>query len=175
MKETITGKNVPSDMKKIAKSYLQEHGAGCVCVAVENLNLGINGRTKDGGEHKCFVGVSGDAGRTLLRNTFNADRIDNHNNWQRADIITSLQTMAANLVSYNSKSKGTAIVQQENWSTHNCAESALALYLYKQGKQLNKYTIASYELNSGSVGFKPLCQNCAQWVQNQFHMLPGYS
>jgi hypothetical protein len=174
MKEFITGKSVSSNMKDIAKSYLQTYSAGCVCVAVENLDLGINGRTKNGGERSCFIGVSGPSGQKLLRDVFNEDRVDNHNHWQREDIITSLQTMAANLVTYNSKAKGTAIVKQETWSTHNCAESAVALYLYKQGKQLKKYTIASYELKSGSVGFKPLCQNCSQWVKNHFNMLPGY-
>jgi len=164
----ITGKEIAKEMKSVAKNVFKDNTPACVCVGVVGRLGGYkNQRATDGGQKQVYVGLSGETGRTLLRETLKVDR---------AKIISMLTTMAdVQVKQYRSKKDGPAINQAEPWATHNCAESNLALYLITElGKNLRNITIASYQKVGDQVSYKPLCNNCAQWVKQNFHILQEY-
>lgn len=176
MKTSISGKNVTKEMKQLAKETFAEYpGVGCVCVGVKNLGARqASGRGADSGTRQTFVAVSGDTGRKILReNLIDARAIVD--SASAADVTGMLEAMAAQLVVYRSAKKGSAAVEKkESWLTHNCAESNLALYLYKQGVDFSSVVIASYQKVADTVSFKPLCHNCAQWVRQHFKVLAEF-
>lgn len=179
MKTTISGKNIIKSMKAVAKEYLEDYNnPSCVTVGVVNVGkLESSGRTKKGGERTVYVGVSGATGRTLLRNTLIADGIQSPSGGVLTSTnVTNFLTDMANtaLVKYRSKQDGPAINRAELWTTHNCAESNLALYLFKNGKDFGRITIASYERNNGAVQYKALCNNCKQWCEQTFQILGNF-
>jgi len=177
MKTSVSGKNIIKALHDVAAEYYADPelaGAGCVTVGVKLGGARIkNARIDDGFERTCYVGVSGEAGRDLLRSNLVLDGAVAADT-TRNDLVGLLQTMAGLLVKYQSSSKGTAVRQQENWVAHNCAESNLALYLYKSGADMSQVTIASYEKAGNQVRYKPLCHNCAQWVRQHFKVLTGF-
>lgn len=175
MTTTIHGKNIAKEMKGVAKEYLSTYPkAGCVCVGVRmHGGSKASGRAKSGGERHAYVGVSGDDGRKLLRTTLLAEGAVPPATTANG-IVGMLTDMAGQLVEYRSKKDGSSIRQVENWSTHNCAESNLALYLYKMGVDFKHVTLASYESSGSAVRFKPLCHNCQQWTRQHFSILPEY-
>jgi hypothetical protein len=155
------------NMRKAAKDLLKEHQCACICIALK-----MPGAKK--GAVRAYFGANGDTGRTLLKAALNDGKVDNRTNWTTAEVTAALALMADNLVTYRSSKEGTAIVKKANWATHNCAESNLSLYLYKQGKQLKDFTLASYQLEGESCTYKPLCDNCVQWCRNQYKILDDY-
>lgn len=176
MKTSITGKNVIKEMRDLAKEYFAEHkNPSCVCVGVASLGrTESSGRARDGHERKTYVGVSGETGRTLLRETLNSEG-HGGGNLSKADVTTRLTAMAnQHLVTYRSKQSGPAIVSAEMWATHNCAEGNLALYLLMNGVRADMVTIASYEIVGNSVQYKPLCKQCQQWVRQHFRVLEDF-
>jgi hypothetical protein len=156
------------NMRKAAKDLLTEHKCACICIALKKP-----GAKK--GAVRTYFGANGDTGRALLRTALNTENVDNRTDWTAAQVTAALSLMADNLVTYRSSKEGTAIVQKANWATHNCAESNLALYLYKQGKQLKDFTLASYQLEGTTCTYKPLCNNCVQWCRNSFQILDDYA
>jgi hypothetical protein len=176
MKTTISGKKIIQEMKQVAKEYFAAHAnPSCVCVGVKQIGgRESSGRAKDGGERTVYVGISGDTGRALLRDTLNAENVDG-GGWTTGDVTAALGVMASGLAVYRSKKNATAaVVQAENWTTHNCAESNLALYLYKNGVRASAITIASYEINGTTISYKALCHNCQQWCRQHFSVLDDF-
>jgi hypothetical protein len=173
MKTSISGRNIAKSMRQLARDAFAEYpNVGCVCVGVKNIGgRQASGRATDGGERQAFVALSGDAGRRVLReNLIETGGVGR--DATSADVTGMLETMASTLAIYGSAKRGTAaIAQKETWLTHNCAESNLALFLYRQGVDFAGVVIASYETVGGSLSFKPLCHNCAQWVRQHFKVL----
>jgi hypothetical protein len=135
-----------------------------------------NGRPGNGWQERTvYVAINGPAGRTLLRNMLNGEG-HGGGTLTAAQITADLMLMAdTELQKYRSKKSGPAITQAENWTTHNCAESNMALYLLKNGISFGKITIASYEIAGTSISYKPLCNNCAQWVKQSFKVLADFN
>jgi hypothetical protein len=176
MKTTISGKNPIKEMKALAKDYFAEYGnPSCVCIGVALPGkANSSGRATDAFTRTAYVGISGVTGLDLLRDTLNAA---GHGDGKltRAHITANLTTMAnQQLVKYRSKLSGPEIKKVEDWNTHNCAESKLALYLLMNGIRSNVITIASYEIVGSSVRYKALCKQCAQWVRQNFKVLDDY-
>ncbi len=177
MKTSISGKNLIKEMRDVAKEYFAEYGnPSCVCVGVVGIGKSeASGRARDSQERTVFVGISGATGRTLLRETLNADG-HGGGTLTNAQVIADLTLMAdTELNKYRSKKSGRAITQAENWTTHNCAESNMALYLLKNGRSFGKVTIASYQIDGGTISYKPLCKNCSQWVRQSFNVLDDFN
>ena len=177
MRTTISGKKIAEEMAKIAKDCFKERpNVGCVCVGVANIGrtAGKKNRQVDGQERDAFFAWSGDAGRAELRNALNEERVEGEDELSNANIVGMLEGMAKRLALYESARAGTSINQVETWATHNCAESNLALYLERNGKNFSSITIASYEIRGSGVAYKPLCHNCQQWVRLYFNILQGY-
>lgn len=176
MKTSITGKNIAKEMKDLAKATFEAYPrVACVCVAVKHVGgRASSGRAIDGGTRHAYVAVSGATGRQVLRDNLIDERAANAS-LTIGELTGLLTTMAGTLNVYQSKKRGsTAIVQQESWVTHNCAESNLALFLYQLGVNHSQVVIASYEKTGDTVQYKPLCHNCAQWVRQRFKVLSEF-
>ncbi|WP_207210023.1 hypothetical protein, partial [Tropicimonas sp. IMCC6043] len=153
------------------------HGnVGCVTVGVARIgsSLGSSPRQVSGGTRHGYFALSGATGRAVLENALIGEGLATANT-TAAEITGMLSGMAALLRQYRSKADGSAVSQAENWSTHNCAESNLALYLFRLGKDMGKITIASYEQNGSTIDYKPLCRNCRQWVRQHFNVLDDFN
>jgi len=174
MKTTIEGKKIVNSMSDVAKDVFKDYPkAACVVVGVKIGGKLKDGRADDGGERQCFFSVNGDKGRTLLKDSLiDAKAIEaGMDNDQFNGLFT---TMAAGLKVYRSKKDGSAIVQREIWETHNCAESNLALFLFKTGVDLHQVTIAAYQKVGKSIEFKAMCAHCQQWVRQTFRVLEAF-
>jgi hypothetical protein len=160
------GQNLATAMRDKAKDLFKgwKGAAGCICVAVRTA-------VKKG--ENCVYARNGAQGLTDLRDALRGNGLDLNADLDqtRAALIEFLK----GAVKFQSSEEGTVVQQKEVWVTHNCAEAHVAVYL-NQSKNANfkAYTIASYQKLDEQVVFKALCDNCAQWCQQNFTILDEY-
>jgi len=173
MREDITGKRIVHEMKGIARDTLKAYNESCVTVGVRLERGDLNqGRAVTGGVRHCYYGISGRRGFQELKAALQRDGVLPEANQQAStELNTLLDLFCDTIVKYKSSTEGERVQQREYWAVHNCAESRLALYLMKHGIQLRHITIASYGTDHQ---FKAPCSHCAQWVQQNFQLLPDY-
>jgi hypothetical protein len=166
----VSGRSLARAMRDLARDAFSEYPrVGCVCVGIKA------GAISSRRGSPAVVALSGDDGRDVLRHALQGIHALGAGATRR-DVEGLLTVMASELVTYRSSTVGRAVHRHEGWSTHNCAEANLALYIYKSGLSatLRSFIIASFELSGSTVGYKALCANCAQWCRNQFTILPEY-
>ncbi|WP_147443153.1 hypothetical protein [Corallococcus sp. AB011P] len=175
MATEISGKKITKEMRDLAESTFRVHPvAMCVCVGVRHTGgRKAKGRAVDGRARLAFAAINGKEGRIHLMD--NLTVLQEFTGVTAGTLTADLITMASSLNIYGSAKRGSkAIVQQAPWTTHNCAESNLALFIYKLGMRTHDFTIAAYGNNDGRIDFKAPCSNCAQWVRQHFKMLTEY-